>query len=134
MKNSLNLVLVILFFIVLGCNCQKFQDAVKQAEKDSQTNSTPPTTSSPTETNASPSSTSNSSSAAISKEKYEQIKNGMTKAEVEKILGGPGEEMSSSSSGGYSFAMYQWKGESFSAITVMFSNGKVSTKSQYGLK
>jgi Domain of Unknown Function with PDB structure (DUF3862) len=130
MKNSLNLVLVILFFIVLGCNCQKFQDAVKQAEKDVQTNSTPTTSTTPA-TDASPT---NTSSAAISKEKYEQIKNGMTKAEVEKILGGPGDEMSSSSSGGYSFAMYQWKGENFSAITVMFSNGKVSTKSQYGLK
>jgi hypothetical protein len=66
--------------------------------------------------------------------KYDQIKNGMKKDEVERILGSKGTELSSSGSGEYSFSMYQWKGEDYSSITIMFQKDKVYSKSQYGLK
>lgn len=65
--------------------------------------------------------------------KYEQVKDGMTYEEVEAIMGSKGEEISRSKSGEFELVMYTWKNATGSMIA-MFQNGKLKTKSQYGLK
>lgn len=86
----------------------------------------------------------------VSMNNYEKIKVGMTEAEVEAILG-KGEEQASSSvdipgqsinaPGGENISiagisssskMVNWEDE-FKVITIMFSDGKVMSKGQFGL-
>jgi ABC-type cobalt transport system substrate-binding protein len=66
--------------------------------------------------------------------KYEQVKQGMTYAEVETIMGSKGEEVSRSKSGEFEAVMYTWKNATGSNMIAMFQNGKLTTKAQYGLK
>jgi hypothetical protein len=69
------------------------------------------------------------------KAEFEQVKNGMTIEEVEKILG-PGSMDAESESGNVKIQMYSWqaKGDLGANITVSFMNGKVDTKAQFGIK
>ncbi len=66
-------------------------------------------------------------------EKYNQIKVGMARSEVESILGGKGTEISSSTGGGMRFSVNKWQGDNFRSIILSFRNDKVNTKSQVGL-
>jgi hypothetical protein len=79
----------------------------------------------------------------VTKEKYDNVKTGMTRTEVEKIVGKPGETTSD-----FSFeipglpnspikgeqAFYQWKNEDGSTMNAMFVNGKLLFKTQSNLK
>lgn len=67
-------------------------------------------------------------------EKYNQLKIDMPKSEVERILGGPGEEISQSSGGGMTFSVFKWSGEKYTSVIISFKNDKVMSKSQVGLK
>lgn len=93
----------------------------------------------------SPSSTggSSSSSAApaaapssrITLSAFNRISDGMTYAQVVNILGKEGTEISSSNLAGYKTVMYQWDGDSWGAnMNAMFQNGRLISKSQFGLK
>ncbi len=64
---------------------------------------------------------------------YERLRNGMSRSEVEIILGGKGTELSSSSGGGMNFAVIQWEKEDFKSIIVTFQNDKIMSKTQVGL-
>jgi hypothetical protein len=129
MKNLFNVGFIVLVLVVLGCNCKQIQELANESK-----NTPPPSVSNtstvPTTTN-SPAST---SSAGISMEKYNQIKNDMKKSEVEKIIGSAGEEISSSSGGGFTFSTFKWSGENFATIIISYKDDKVMSKSQYGLK
>lgn len=125
MKNSLNLSLIILLFVVLGCSCPKLSEL---ANKGSQP---PPRAASPEPTDTGPSS--KKGEYEVTKAKYEQIKIGMKKADVEKIFGGNGEEYYSGTGGGVSFTSVKWVGDSFKTVLVSFRNDKVTSKSQVGL-
>ncbi len=127
MKNSLNLVLVILVFIVLGCNCQKIQDMAKEAENASKTNTT--TTSSPSN-----SSTKSDDKSDLTLDKYNQIKNGMSYKEVSDILGKEGVETMDSGSGKYRVQSFKWEGDDYKFITIVMTGDKVSSKFQANLK
>jgi outer membrane protein assembly factor BamE (lipoprotein component of BamABCDE complex) len=127
MKNSLNLVLSILFLAVLGCSCPKLSDLTKG--KDAPAPSAP---SSAPDTAATPSSAGRSPQLTI--DKYNQLKNKMTRSEVERILGGPGTEFSSSTGGGVTYSVYKWEGDDYKMIIITFENDKVFSKSQTGLK
>ncbi|MEP6789314.1 MAG: hypothetical protein ABJB40_12825 [Acidobacteriota bacterium] len=70
----------------------------------------------------------------VSMEKYNKIKIGMARSEVESILGGKGNEISSSTGGGMSFSVNQWEGDDFKSIILSFKDEKVMSKSQVGLK
>lgn len=129
MKNSINLVLAILFFIVLGCNCQRF--AKPDPPPPPPAPGGPVSTSNTSNTSSTPGS---KSAAGLTMDKYNQLKNGMGKTEVERILGGPGEEVSSTSGGGYTFSSYKWTGENFATIIVTYQNDKLQSKTQFGLK
>lgn len=67
-------------------------------------------------------------------EQYNRISIGMRRSEVEKLLGGQGTEISSTTGGGMSFTVDQWEGENYKSIILSFQNDKVVSKSQVGLK
>lgn len=70
---------------------------------------------------------------SLTLEKYNQLKDGMKYDEVVAILG-EGDEQSVTEILGSKTTSYQWKGENYSSVTASFSNGKLNSKSQYGLK
>ena len=67
---------------------------------------------------------------------YTQIQNGMTYSEVVEILDGHDGVLDTSSGfGGYTFSYYTWSNNSGTkCIVIGFENGKVCSKSQYGLR
>ena len=130
MKNSINLVAAILIFVVLGCACPQLD---KFTKKDSAPPPPPPANSSTNDSGTSRTPRP-ASKGSISMDSYNQLKTDMSKDEVEGILGGPGEELSSSSGGGLTFTVYKWSGKDYSAIIVTFQNGKLKYKSQVALK
>lgn len=125
MKNAFGAVFAILFLVALGCTCPS-----KLAEIGKKKETTPP----PTATPYSPSTPVNKGEYDISMDKYQQIKIGTSRADVERILGGKGTEISSSTGGGVSFSVNKWEGERYKSIILSFKNDKVMSKSQVGLK
>lgn len=79
----------------------------------------------------------NSCSGKINSENYDKISNGMSKSQVESILG-EGESNASSSidlgeyGGNNSSEVITWQ-SGMKVITITFSNGKVMAKAQTGL-
>lgn len=69
----------------------------------------------------------------LSAEKFRQINDGMTYEEVKAILG-DGDESSQSILGKLVTIRYQWRGELVSRINLTFTNGKLTSKYQLGLK
>jgi hypothetical protein len=130
MKNSINLVAAILIFMVLGCACPRL----------GRLTGSPPPPPPPPAAPANPDAPENrsigttTSGAALTMDKYNQLKNDMPKSEVERILGGPGEEISSSTGGGMTFSVYKWSGEDYKSVIVSFRQDKLMSKAQVGLK
>ncbi len=128
MKNPLNLCISFLFLVVLGCSCPgKLAELAKNADS-----STPRPTFTPSAT-ASPS-VGPKGDYDLSMDKYDRLKVGMARAEVERILGGKGTEVSSSTGGGMRFSVNKWEGGNFRSIILSFKNDKILSKSQVGLK
>ncbi|WP_353856764.1 hypothetical protein [Bacillus sp. Bos-x628] len=73
--------------------------------------------------------------STISMAEFDSIENGMTMAEVNKIIGGKGSLLSSAGSGTYETKIYQWDGDAGwgANANVTFQNGKVMAKAQFGL-
>ena len=65
---------------------------------------------------------------------YNQLKDGMQRAEVERILGGKGKQLSSSSAADTTYTVDEWEGENYSSIILSFENDKVTSRAQAGLK
>ena len=84
---------------------------------------------------ASPSAAQPQNPPTMSKSEFTSIKIGMKYSEVVAIVGGEGELMSESESGRTRLTIYTWKGEGASQAsgTIVFNNGRVMSKSQYGL-
>lgn len=84
---------------------------------------------------------SNKSQAGLNKDtksvtlaQFSQVTSGMTYKEVAKIMGGDGYITSESILLGTTVTIYQWDGSGLlSHAMITFENGKVSSKSQYGL-
>lgn len=73
--------------------------------------------------------------AGVTMANYNMIKTGMTYSQVVQILGKEGTELTSNEVGGYKTVMYKWEGDGWgSNMNVMFQNGKVIQKAQFGLK
>lgn len=71
----------------------------------------------------------------VTKAQFDAIATGATFEEVVAAIGQPKATMSESEIMGVKSASYQWEGEGFGAnIIMMFSDGKLMTKSQFGLK
>ena len=137
MKNSLiNLTIVGTLFLIFVLGCGNL------ADKNTQT-ATP--TASPVVKTEPVNTTAPANKAAPPKEvasgvtmaNFNRIKTGMKYDEVVKILGKEGEVLSESDVAGYKTIMYKWDGDEggFGAnMNAMFQNGKLNTKSQFGLK
>lgn len=128
MKNSFNLGFIVLVLVVLGCSCPKLDELAKN--DSSSPSPTPSATSSPS---SSPG-TKTTSGSEITKEKYDQIKNGMSYKQVVEIIGSEGEETSSSQIGRYKVSSYKWQGPGFTMIYGVFNNDKLTSKTQANLK
>jgi hypothetical protein len=120
--------LAILLLLSLGCSCQKFAEMLN---KSSDKPSSPGTNTATSSTTPKPEKNSQND---LTLAKYNQIRVGTSRSEVESILGGKGEEVSSSEGGGIRFTVIKWEGENFSSIILTFKNDKVLTRSQVGLK
>ena len=72
-----------------------------------------------------------SCSGKITSDNYSRIANGMTKSEVQEILG-PGESAAESTYMDYSSEVVTWK-SGMKVISISFSNGEVIAKAQSGL-
>lgn len=74
------------------------------------------------------------SAAKATMDKYNQVETGMTYDEVVAIMGGDGELSSDTEIAGVSSKLYMWDGENIASnCSITFSDGKVSSKSQFGL-
>ncbi len=131
MKNSLNLAFVILFLVVLGCSCPRLDDL--RGDKGTPSPSATPASSNPSRTPEKKAPPSDSTSS-LTIAKYNQLKIKMPKDDVDRILGGPGTEISTSSGGGMTFSVYKWSGENYTSIIISFQDDKIMSKSQVGLK
>ena len=129
MKNFLNLGFIVLVLVVLGCNCSKLDEFTKKGS------STPVPTFTPSSTPiavTTPSTSQKTVAADLTKEKGDKIKNGMSRADVEAILG-PGEEVSTNKGGGLTFVVMKWADSKYNYIVLTFRNDKVFTISK-GIK
>ncbi len=127
MKNSANIAIVILFLTVLGCSCPNLKELT---EKKGDASPTPP----PSNTVSTPTIPKNKGEYDVTMAKYEKIKIGTSRDEVESILGGKGEEVSNTTGGGVRFSVNKWQGDNYASIILSFKNDKVMTRSQVGLK
>ncbi|MFR7272463.1 hypothetical protein ACLVL5_06185 [Streptococcus pneumoniae] len=73
--------------------------------------------------------------STISMDEFNQIENGMSVSQVNKIIGGKGSLLSSAGSGAYATEIYTWDGDAGwgANANVTFQNGKVMAKAQFGL-
>lgn len=66
----------------------------------------------------------------VSRREYEQLREGMTLQEVQRIVGDNGKALS----GGTGSRIYSWQNGNGSNVIVTFDGGAVSGKSQVGLQ
>ena len=69
----------------------------------------------------------------VTKAEYNQIREGMSYAEVRSIIGAPGEEQSRSDLAGTTTVMYSWMNSNGSNMNAMFQSDRLITKAQFGL-
>lgn len=71
---------------------------------------------------------------AVTMAEYNQVRSGMSLGQVERIIGGLGEEQSSIDAGDYSLKVYKWSG-SFpgSSMIAQFDDDKLTMKVQAAL-
>ena len=127
MKNLTNIFCVGALLFVMGCGCPQLRNLGK---KDPPPPPPPP----PSNSYPPPATPGKSGTGKLTMAQYNQLKIGMARSEVERILGGSGEEISSSSGGGYTFSVNKWSGEDYTAIIISFKNDKIMSKSQVALK
>lgn len=65
---------------------------------------------------------------------YNLLKTGFSYDSVCKIIGSPGQELSSSEIGGYKTVMYMWSNPDGGNMNVMFQNDRMISKAQLGLR
>ena len=117
-----------LLLVVLGCSLgdlgKKEEPApTPVADKPGDTTTAEkPTTTTTTSTNA----------AAINYDNFSKLKLDMSYDEAKAVMGGDGNETSSSKSGSYESKTFQWKDGS-KRISARFRNGKLASRNQYGL-
>jgi hypothetical protein len=144
MKNSLNIVLAILFLVVLGCSCPKLNELTNSSNSApsapspvqtpySQSSSrTPSKRQSPAQ--IAPSQQQSPPSGDLKLEIYNQIQTNMAKSDVEKLLNGPGIKITNASGGGVSYEVRKWQNADYKTIIITFKNDRVYSKTQVGLE
>lgn len=143
MKNLVNIALVAVVLVVLGCKCQQTLDEIKnQTQSPSPTASASP---SPSATKSDDSKSDNksdnktdkktdSASTGVSKASFNKMRNGMTRDEVNEIIGFDGTEITSNEGGGKVFSSYKWEGKNYAIITAVFEDDILTSKYEANLK
>jgi Domain of Unknown Function with PDB structure (DUF3862) len=129
MRSWHDLVLVGAILVGLACSCPTRLKEMTEKRDGPSTSPTPSRSSTPSSTPVTTKAEYN-----LTMEKYNKIKIGMARSDVENTLGGKGTEISSSSGGGTTFSVNKWEGENYKSIILTFKNDKVMTRSQVGLK
>ncbi len=130
MKSSLTLALITLLFVALGCSLDKLTG------KKDEVPTPVPESSVPADSNTSGATekpSTETSSADVSMDKFGKIQAGMSYDEVKAIMGSEGNQTSMTKSGSYESSSYEWKGDKFARISVRFTKGELTYKSQSGL-
>ena len=87
-----------------------------------------------TTTKAPTTTTAPKNSAKITKDEFNQLQDGMSRAQVAEIVGSPGEVISESTIAGYTTVMVSWDGSGLASnANAMFQNDKLISKAQFGL-
>ncbi|HTO29625.1 MAG TPA: hypothetical protein VL202_00375 [Pararhizobium sp.] len=74
-------------------------------------------------------------SCRVSKAQYDALQSDSSYSQVVSVLGCHGEELSSTEMAGFKTVMLMWTGNSFGGnMNVMFQNGRMMSKAQFGLK
>ncbi len=131
--NSSNLAIVALLLVVLGCSCPRALKELSRAKSTPPPRSTPISVATPDRAST-PGLNENKGDYDITLEKFNKISTGTSRSDVERLLGGKGAEVTSTTGGGVRFTVVKWEGEKYSSIIITFRNDKVSTKTQVGLK
>lgn len=133
-KNNLNLVIIVFIFMIIACACPKPQDRSTTDAPAPISAETPTATNSSIPSNAS-ANTDAKTTAGVNLANFNLIKTGMKYEDVVKILGKEGEVLSETEMAGYKTVVYKWDGSGLGAnLNAIFQNGKLISKSQYGLK
>ena len=130
-RNASNFGFVILLLVVLGCSGSKLGELLNKKSQSPPPRATP---SSSPGTSDTPTFVTKKGEYAVTMDKYNQLSIGTARADVERILGGKGTEISSSTGGGMRFSVNKWEGDDFKSIILSFKNDKIMTKSQVALK
>lgn len=77
---------------------------------------------------------SETSGYGITMANYLRLQTGMTYPQVCEILGKDGTELARNEIAGYETLLYEWRGSGLAGMNVMFQNGKLIQKVQFGLK
>jgi hypothetical protein len=72
--------------------------------------------------------------AGITMANYQRLQTGMSYAQACAILGKAGTETSQGNIVGSTTVIYEWKGDGMANMNAMFTDDKLVTKAQYGLK
>jgi hypothetical protein len=75
----------------------------------------------------------NAVNSGVTQRDFLSVRTGMSVDQVAAILGS-GDEISRSDIAGYNTVMYSWKNRNGSNMNVMFQNGSVVSKAQFGLR
>ena len=130
MKNYTNLSAALLIFLVMGCGCP---GKLAELAGNSEAPAPPPSTPMPMPTST-PTTTSAKGEYDVTIEKFDRIRNGMKRSDVEAIFGGKGTEYYSGKGGGSTFISVKYVGDSYKTIFVSYRNDRVTSKTQAGLK
>lgn len=71
---------------------------------------------------------------AVTAAAFASIREGMTYAEVQRLIGAPGVELSRLSIAGYTTVIYMWSNADGSNMNAVFRNGDLVAKAQFGLR
>ena len=129
MKNSLNLIASILILAVLGCTCP-----LKPGDFSKKGGSETPRPDATPAADPTPRTVSNKGEYEVTMEKFDRVKVGMKRSEVEAIFGGAGTEYYNGKGGRSTFISVKYVGDNYKTIFVSYRDDKVTSKTQAGLK
>lgn len=74
-------------------------------------------------------------SGGVTLANFKRVKTGMTYAEVSEIFGGPGDLSTETEMLGTKMEIYSWRATAgLGNVTISFTDGRVASKAQFGLK
>ena len=120
------LIIVIVIIAIIGGSQGGTTNTATKPANNTETATTEENTQTATET---------AEDVKVTLEQYNQIENGMTYDEVVSIFGGKETSSSESEVAGIKSQVMTWNGNgTFSVVSIGFTNGEVSSKSQTGLE